>query len=230
MKKNSIELEINKVELAKWDEYLKSNNIDYNKLRFGYHSRLCTYNTSFPDGTRFCIRICSTTPKEGRIYCYGAIIDLEGNEVKTNIRQKLSGNWTICRKNGRKKEYYVVEVIENPQNEIMTENYCDDCDEVLNVPFDATDFWNFKVGRIRCKCGCIVKPCNECFGTENHDTCGNCPWENAEIKDAMTDKEFMLWCRENEPATYEMYKGDSNGDYFHKVIAEIESEDEKGTD
>ena len=40
---------------------------------------------------------------------------------------------------------------------MMTENYCNDCDEVLNAVVDVDDFCDFKVGRIRCKNGEYMK-------------------------------------------------------------------------
>lgn len=75
---------------------------------------------------------------------------------------------------------------------MWTENYCGECDAVLNALFDPDEFWSFKVGRVRCReCGAVTNPCNECFGTDIEKTvgCDNCPWANAEITDEMTEEE-----------------------------------------
>ena len=103
--------------------------------------------------------------------------------------------------------------------EMMTENYCDDCDDVLNAVFDEKEFWSHKVGLVKCMCGCIVKPCNEC---DNHYNCSHCPWEKAKVTKAMTDLAYMKWLKKNEPDTYEIFRSGQNGDYYNKVIEKIE--------
>lgn len=61
----------------------------------------------------------------------------------------------------------------------FVENFCDECDAVLNAVFDYDRFWSFEVGRVKCtECGHVNVPCNECFGTDimNIYGCLNCPW------------------------------------------------------
>lgn len=71
----------------------------------------------------------------------------------------------------------------------ITENYCDNCDSVVHVTFKVAAFWTFRVGRVRCpSCGFVIKPCNECFGTDIEDVlgCVKCPWNDSEISDAQS--------------------------------------------
>ncbi len=71
----------------------------------------------------------------------------------------------------------------------FTENFCDECDSVVNAAFDVERFWRYEVGRVRCPtCGAIVSPCNECFGTDIKDSvgCDECPWGASAISDAQT--------------------------------------------
>ena len=107
-----------------------------------------------------------------------------------------------------------------------TENFCDDCDDVLHAVFNIKDFWGHKVGLIRCKCGCVVKPCNECGGEDadgNAVSCDNCPWVNAKITDAMTDEEYVLWLKDNDKNTFEVYADPKNGyDHYREVIETLE--------
>jgi len=35
-------------------------------------------------------------------------------------------------------------------SEMMTENFCGECDEVVHALFNTEDFYDHKVGRIRC--------------------------------------------------------------------------------
>ena len=101
---------------------------------------------------------------------------------------------------------------------MMTENYCDDCDEVLNAVVDVDDFYDFKVGRIRCKCGCIVLPCNECRDENGeHYDCGECPWSNAKIVDAMTDDEYIKWVYDNDRECFDIYLNGENGEYMKEL-------------
>jgi len=115
-------------------------------------------------------------------------------------------------------------------NEMMLENYCDDCDDVLNVVVNAKDFYDFKVGRIRCKCGCVVKPCNECLDENGqHYNCSKCPWEKAKIVHPMTDEEHIRWVRDNEPKLYKLFLEGKMGDHYKEVIAKIEQEDSEAS-
>lgn len=101
---------------------------------------------------------------------------------------------------------------------MMTENYCNDCDEVLNAVVDVRDFLDFKVGRIRCKCGCVVLPCNECRDENGkHYDCGNCPYSNAKIVDAMTDDEYIKWVYENDRECFDIYLKGENGEYMKEL-------------
>lgn len=109
----------------------------------------------------------------------------------------------------------------------VSENFCDDCDNTVHAIFNIDDFNNHKVGRIRCKCGCVVEPCNEC---ESRDDCGDCPYKNAEIVDEMSDESYMRWLKDNEPKTYEVFKSGDNGDYYSDIIRKIEEESAENGD
>ena len=63
---------------------------------------------------------------------------------------------------------------------MRVEEYCDDCDRMVCAVFSREDFDAHKVGRIRCRHGHVVMPCQEC---EDHDQCHDCPWKDAEIVD-----------------------------------------------
>lgn len=70
----------------------------------------------------------------------------------------------------------------------FAENFCDECDAVLDAVFDDERFWSFEVGRIKCaECGYVNVPCNECFGTDikNVYGCLNCPWATAAVTTSM---------------------------------------------
>lgn len=106
------------------------------------------------------------------------------------------------------------------KDSILTENYCNDCDEVLNQVFDIDAFYEHKVGALICpKCGCVNMPCNEC---EDHDDCGNCPWANADRCVAMSDESYMRYLRAYEPETYKLFKSGEDGHYYDKIIKKIE--------
>ena len=105
---------------------------------------------------------------------------------------------------------------------ILTENFCDECDEVLNQVFDEKAFYAGKVGALICpKCGHVTMPCNEC---EDRFNCEKCPWRRAKAKvsKAMTDEEYIRYIRVHEPELYEMFKNGENGHYYDKIIAKIE--------
>ena len=106
--------------------------------------------------------------------------------------------------------------------QILTENYCDECDEVLNQVFDRKAFCSHKVGALICpKCGHITMPCNEC---EDHDDCGDCPWANAERTMAMSDEAYMRYLKAYKPKLYKLFKSGENGDGYAEVIKKIEKE------
>ena len=106
--------------------------------------------------------------------------------------------------------------------EMITENYCDSCDGVIHAVFNAEDFYNFKVGRIRCECGTVMVPCNECLDENGqHYKCSECPWKNAEIVDAMTDEDYVKWVKDNEPDMFKRFLDLSNGDYYRELAEKV---------
>ncbi len=79
----------------------------------------------------------------------------------------------------------------------LTENFCDECDSVVNAAFDVERFWRHEVGRVRCPtCGAVVAPCNECFGTDIQEKfgCGACPWRSSAVAEAQMaiDQQWRL--------------------------------------
>ena len=109
------------------------------------------------------------------------------------------------------------------KNMIMTENYCDECDDVLHAVFDIDDFESHHRGSIMCKCGTVVMPCNEC---EDHGMCGDCPWKDSIPTPAMSDVEYLKWMKENEPASWEILKDAYNGGKYAELIRELEESTE----
>lgn len=112
--------------------------------------------------------------------------------------------------------------------EIMLENYCDECGNEVHTILDKDDFWNHKIGLIRCnECGHIIKPCNECSGEKDFSVCANCPWTNAKIVDCPTDEEYLAWVKKNAPSIYEAYKKEENGfDYYRMLIIKMEMKED----
>ena len=103
----------------------------------------------------------------------------------------------------------------------MTENYCDECDNVVNQVFNDEDFYNHKVGLIKCpECGHIISPCNEC---DNNDNCEECPWRKAKISDALTEEEHIRWYKENDTNVYNMMKSGELGYRYKELVEEIEN-------
>ena len=107
--------------------------------------------------------------------------------------------------------------------EFVAENSCNNCDnDCVHTVFNLKDFWDYKVGRIRCKeCGEIMLPCNECGGQDADGetlNCNRCPWKNAEIADEMSDIDYLKWIKENEPENWVQYKDGSCGDYYKELI------------
>lgn len=109
------------------------------------------------------------------------------------------------------------------KNMIMTENYCDDCDNVLHAVFDIKEFDSHRRGSIVCECGTVVMPCNECDGIG----CGDCPWKDSIPTPAMTDVEYVKWAKENAPSLYEVLKDPDNGGKYAEVIRELEESSDK---
>ena len=103
---------------------------------------------------------------------------------------------------------------------VLTENYCDECDEMLHQVFFLKAFRDHKVGAVICpKCGHVTMPCNEC---EDHGDCGNCPWGVSEASAAMSDEAYMRFQKSHEPKIYKKFKDGEMGDHFAKVIKKIE--------
>jgi hypothetical protein len=101
---------------------------------------------------------------------------------------------------------------------MMTENYCDGCDNVVHQVFNEEDFYNHKVGLIKCpECGTIIKPCNEC----DHNNCVDCPWKSASISEAMSDEEHIHWYKENDKDVYELMKNGDLGLGYKELVEEI---------
>ena len=75
---------------------------------------------------------------------------------------------------------------------ILTENFCPECDEVVHQVFDREDFYRHEVGALYCpKCGHLILPCNEC---DDHSNCMDCPWSKcAERSTAMSDEAYMRY-------------------------------------
>lgn len=108
---------------------------------------------------------------------------------------------------------------------ILTENYCDECNEVVHAVFDERDFYAHKIGTIRCPaCGHIIMPCNEC---EDHDACGDCPWSRlheSKASAAMSDEAYIHYLHDCEPKFYKMFRDGEMGDHYAKIIEKIEKE------
>jgi hypothetical protein len=105
--------------------------------------------------------------------------------------------------------------------DMMSENYCDECDNVVHQVFNDEDFYNHKVGLIECpECGHIISPCNEC---DNNDNCEECPWRKAKISDAMTEEEHIRWYKENNTNVYNMMKSGELGYGYKELVEEIEN-------
>lgn len=114
-------------------------------------------------------------------------------------------------------------------DKIITENYCDECGNQVHATFDKEDFYNFKVGLVRCsECGHIIKPCNECMDVngEGYSSCANCPWTGAKVVDSATNEEYLRFIKENDTSLYEAYKNEDNGFVcFSETIKKLEEED-----
>lgn len=104
--------------------------------------------------------------------------------------------------------------------DIITENYCTGCDNIVHQVFNDEDFYNHKVGLIECpECGMLIRPCNEC---DDNSRCAYCPWNKAKISDAMTEEEHILWYKENDTKIYKMMKNGDLGEGYKELIEELE--------
>ena len=103
---------------------------------------------------------------------------------------------------------------------IMTENYCDECNEVVHAVFDEEDFRNHKVGTIKCPvCGETIFPCNEC---EDHSACSSCPWFQTPSTEAMSDEAYVRYERSENPKFFEMCLNGDLGPTYQMVALAIE--------
>ena len=103
---------------------------------------------------------------------------------------------------------------------MMTENYCDECDEVVHAVFDEEDFYGHKVGTIRCPhCGNAIMPCNEC---EDHSRCGECPWHGVRPTEALSDEAYVRYERDCNPKVFEMFKNGDLGETYQSIALAIE--------
>ena len=104
----------------------------------------------------------------------------------------------------------------------MQENYCDECDEVLHSLVDAEDFAAFRAGPVRCLCGHVVMPCNECrIELDEEQDCSNCPFRNAAVSTPLTDEEYVAWVKANELDGFLLMLEGGMGDAYQKVAKEI---------
>ena len=105
---------------------------------------------------------------------------------------------------------------------VLTENYCDECDQVVHAVFDRDAFFDHRVGVVSCdQCGHKVMPCNEC---ETRTDCGNCPWRNADAAKPMSDEDYLRFLREHEPECYKAVKDEG---VYAEVAKRIEAGEKK---
>ena len=105
---------------------------------------------------------------------------------------------------------------------MLTENYCDECYEVVHAVFDMDDFYAHRIGTIRCpNCGHVIMPCNEC---DDHDGCGDCPWRGVHPEEAMSDEATLRYIRDTTPKMFRYYLDGSMGEAMQKVAKKIQNE------
>ena len=107
---------------------------------------------------------------------------------------------------------------------VMTENTCDNCDELIHAAVNESDIINFKVGYVKCpNCGKKVLICNECYDekVKGHYDCGNCPYKGGATVMGMSDCEYVEWMKENEPTRFFALKEGKCGDYYKNLIKEM---------
>ena len=65
---------------------------------------------------------------------------------------------------------------------MRTENFCSNCDTVINCEVDEKQFYDCEIGRMKCpNCGADVMPCNECDEDVKNYICGViCPYKKSE--------------------------------------------------
>lgn len=102
----------------------------------------------------------------------------------------------------------------------MLEEYCNECDEVVHQIVEEKDFFDGKIGGIRCpKCGEIVMPCNACYDEKKN--CDLCPFKSATPIEAMTDEEYVGYYKETKSDVFELMKNGELGDYFKELANRI---------
>jgi len=108
---------------------------------------------------------------------------------------------------------------------VMTENTCDNCDDIIHAVIEEDDIRNFKVGYVKCPtCGKETLICNECYDekVKGHCDCGvNCPYRNGLTVIGMSDCEYVEWMKENEPSRFAAIKEGKCGDYYKNLIKEM---------
>lgn len=91
--------------------------------------------------------------------------------------------------------------------EMMMENFCAYCDEVVHTVCDPILFEEHKVGKIKCpKCGKYIMPCNEAHAYCCNEDCDNCCYRKSQALKVMTDEEYLMWISKNEPQNLKYYK------------------------
>jgi len=102
---------------------------------------------------------------------------------------------------------------------IITENYCDECDEEIHALFDEDKFFAHKVGALKCPaCGAIVMPCNEC---EDHDACGDCPWRGCKPVKGMSEMSYVKYIKAEEPKLFRMFLAGDCGEFYQKIAKKV---------
>lgn len=111
---------------------------------------------------------------------------------------------------------------------MITENYCDRCDACVHAVIDFDEFAKFRSGPVRCHCGHVVMPCNECdegrLLGKSFD-CARCPWRNCDPMDEMTDLDYVRFIKDDDPAVFDCYLNGHCGEIYQKLAEEIEKED-----
>ena len=105
--------------------------------------------------------------------------------------------------------------------EMMTENYCEGCDFVVHQVFNEDEFYDHKVGAIKCpECGTVIMPCNEC--DVEHQDCENCPWKNSMVSDDMDDEEYLEWYKKNNPEVFKMMLDGELGEEYQEIAKSLQ--------
>lgn len=108
--------------------------------------------------------------------------------------------------------------------QMMIENYCEECDNVVHSIVSVHDFYSFKAGRIKCDtCEHSISPCNECWDekTNAHHNCANCPYKNSKVLEPMSDEEYVKWHKEHEPNTFECMVNGEFGEHYQEIAKKI---------